>query len=184
MRNASSQRHQRKAQALRNKPNSMKAQRNSSAGFTLIEVLTYMAILGILLKTAVPHFDPRREQTNNAVETFVSNVRFARYKAMVSGTNYCLHWKDEHRYEIHRLKATSGGGWTNEKTVKTITIPSHITWTMQTQTGSHLQFNTRGMQVAFTDPNSPAVLTTHFSDTMGASHDVTIWPSGQAYEQN
>jgi hypothetical protein len=54
---------------------------------------------------------------------------------------------------------------------------------MQTAQGSHVKFNTRGMQVAYSDPNYSYPLYAYFWDTFGAWHATSIWPSGQAYEE-
>ena len=157
--------------------------RRTNSGFTLVELLVTMAITAILLAVAIPHLDVRREKTNTVVQGFVSDVRWARSKAIINGTRYCVHFVSSTQYEVRRLVLdVTGTTWVLDKTIKSVTIPAQMGWTMQTDLGSHLQFNTRGMQVAFNNPAAPYPLGTTFWDNYGASHLVTVWPSGQAHE--
>jgi len=149
----------------------------------MIELLTYMAILAVLLKTALPHLDTRREKTNSVIENFIGDIRYARSKAIVGGTHFDLHLVGTNGYEVRRLKAGANGTWVTDITMKTVTFPSTVSWTLATDTGSHLEFNTRGMQVAYTNLSNAYVLTAYFTDTFGGSHSVSIWPSGQAFKQ-
>ena len=172
-----------RARTLRMVSATMIRSRCTISGFSLVELLVTMAITAILVGVALPHLDIRREKTNTVIQNFVSDVRWARSKAIINGTRYCVHFISSNRYQVRRLVLDAGGTtWLLDKTIKDVTIPSHMGWSMQTDTGSHLQFNTRGMQVAFSNPAAPYPLSTTFWDNYGASHVVTVWPSGQAHE--
>lgn len=156
--------------------------RGRSHGFSLIELVTYIAIVGVLLAAALPRMELLPLRTNQAVEQFLSDVRFARAKAMVTGSHVCVHRISGNRYQVRRLKQ-SGSSWVLDRVLRDVTLPPGVTWWMNTGTGNHLKFNSRGLQIAFADPNSPYVLYTYFHDARGSSHAVSIWPSGQVYEE-
>ncbi len=155
---------------------------NRVHGFSLVELVVYLALLGVLLATALPHLELLPSHTNRAVEQFLSDVRFARAKAIVTGSHVCVHRVASNRYQVRRLKL-SGNSWVLDKVLRDVTLPPGVTWWMNTATGNHLKFNTRGHQVAFANPANPYVLFTYFGDTRGSSHAVSVWPSGQAYKE-
>jgi prepilin-type N-terminal cleavage/methylation domain-containing protein len=151
-------------------------------GFSLVELIVYISLLGLLLAAALPHLDVLPSHTNRAVEQFLSDVRFARAKAIVTGTHVCVHRVSANRYQIRRLKQ-SGTSWMLDRVLRDVTLPPGVNWWMSTDTGGHLKFNTRGLQVAFANPNNPYALYTYFSDAQGSAHAVSVWPSGQAYKE-
>jgi Tfp pilus assembly protein FimT len=153
-------------------------------GVTLVELVVYMAAFGILVATALPQLDTRRESTNSAFRSLIADARVARAKAITTGTHHCLHpiGSSYNRYQIRRLKQ-SGSNWVLDKVVKDVTLPNGINFYLMTDDGGHVKFNTRGLQVAYTDPNYAYPLYAFFWDTFGAWHAASIWPSGQAYEE-
>ncbi|MCX8073833.1 MAG: GspH/FimT family protein [Candidatus Binatia bacterium] len=154
----------------------------SAHGFSLVELVTYIAIIGVLLLTALPRIELLPARTNQAVEQFLSDVRFARAKAIVTGSHVCVHRVASNRYQVRRLKL-SGNSWVLDQVLRDVVLPPGVSWWMNTDTGSHLKFNTRGLQIAFTDLDNPYVLFTYFGDTRGSSHAISVWPSGQAYKE-
>jgi type II secretory pathway pseudopilin PulG len=154
----------------------------TQTGFSLVELITYVALLGILLAAALPHLELMPSKTNEAVEKFLADVRFARAKAIATGSHVCVHRVASNRYQVRRLKL-QGSSWVLDKVLRDVTLPQGVSWWMNTDTGGHLKFNTRGLQVAFANPNNPYALYTYFGDSQGSSHAVSVWPSGQAYEE-
>ncbi len=156
--------------------------RGSNQGFTLIELITFVAILAILLGVALPRLDPRPLRANSAVETFLGDVRYARAKAIVTGTHVCVHIVSANRYQVRRLRQ-SGSNWVLDRVLRDVTLPAGVSWYLGAATGNHIKFNTRGLQVAYPDLNNPYPLYAWFWDTFGSVHQISLWPSGQAYEE-
>ncbi len=155
----------------------------SDRGFTLVELVTTIGILGLLLGAAMPYLNARSLRSNAAIDQFVADVRFARSKAIVSGVQICVHPVSSTRYQVRSMKL-SGSSWIHDKTLRDVTLPAGTTLNLQTDQGNHLRFNTRGMQVAYANPNNIYPLNAIFGNPNYSSHLVTIWPSGQAYVEN
>jgi len=143
--------------------------------YTIIEAMATIVIAGVVIGSALPHVDTRREAINTTINAVISDLRFARARSITTGTHYAFVVKDAETYEVQRLKETTSGAWVLDEVAKTNKLPSHISLVL-TQPVT-VEFNTRGMMVS-----SPNVLTIHFSDTtFGASHQISVWPSGQVY---
>ncbi len=148
----------------------------SQWGYSLLELLTTMAIFGILAAAGIPHLDTRRQDLNNAVTTIIADIRYARARAITSGTHYAMKRLGASQYQVQRFEEV-GGVWSYDSPAKTVQLPSYITITLSPAT---LEFNTRGMMVT-TFP-SGSFLTLTIKDTkFDAEHTVTVWPSGQVY---
>lgn len=154
----------------------------SSRGFTLIELISFVALLAILVGVALPRLDPRPLRTNSALENFLADVRYARAKAIVTGTHVCVHVVSGSRYQVRRLRQ-SGNSWVLDQVLKDVTMPPGVSFYLGTATGGHIKFNTRGLQVAYPNPNAPYPLYASFWDGFGSYHQVSLWPSGQAYKE-
>jgi prepilin-type N-terminal cleavage/methylation domain-containing protein len=147
-------------------------------GFSLVEVLVAIGIFGILVATALPHLDMRRNNINTAVSSVVGNIRLARAKAMSTSIHYCMHRSASNKFYVRR--------WSDNKNIVDATLPSRVSWSMEDYPDlPHLMFNTRGMAIDNTPQN--AVLKNPVNiyvwDTYGISHKIVVWPSGQVYEE-
>jgi prepilin-type N-terminal cleavage/methylation domain-containing protein len=151
----------------------------SNGGFSLVEILVAMAILGVLMATALPHLDTRRENVNTATKTIVANIRLARAKAMSTGVHYCMHRNSNTQYYVRR--------WSDNKNVVDTNLPAKVSWSIQNYPDlPHVMFNTRGMAIdnsaqkrVLTNPVNISV-----TDTFGITRKVVVWPSGQVYEED
>lgn len=157
----------------------MKRLLGQQTGLSLVELIVYMGLVSIVAGTAIPQLMARTLKTATVVENIVADIRMARGRAIVAGVRYCVHPVGSNRYEIRKLKQ-SGSTWVDDKVIKSVTLPSTVTWNMNTDSSAgHLEFNTRGMQVA----GSASPYYTTINDVYGASHKLSIWPSGQVYEE-
>jgi len=158
-------------------------------GYSMVEVLVAVGILGILVATALPHMDTRRESTNTAVQAVIAHIRLARSKAISTGCHYCFHKSASNKYYVRRWKeVTYPPYWASDKTILNYTFPAHVTWSLEDYVGphgEHIMFNTRGMSVdSYTNQVSPQSVRIRVWDTLGISHTIVVTPAGQVYEQD
>lgn len=151
----------------------------SQSGYSLLELLTSMAIFGVIAAAGIPHLDTRRQDLNTAVSTIIADIRFARSRAITSGTHYVMKRINASKYQIQRFEE-SGTTWVFHSVAKTIELPSYITIALSPTT---LEFNTRGMMVTSLVSGSFVTLTVTDSK-FDAEHTVSVWPSGQVYYES
>ena len=146
-----------------------------SFGYTLIEVLTTIGVLGIVLAAALPHLDTRRQDLETTMDSLIGDLRVARAKSIATGVHYSLDRSDTGHYVLNRHIDNGDGTWPIDTAIKTVTLPSTVQFWMWP---NDIEFNTRGMLVS---PSYPVV---GIVGDLGTSrwHGVDIWPSGQVNE--
>ncbi len=152
--------------------------RTQSAGFSLIELLVILGIVGILVAMALPRSNRGALSLVSSLTEFEANVRIARGNSTGRGVHYRVTLYADY-YEIDRLKL-SGGAWVNDPlySVQTVTLPPRVTIT--TGVGQRFEFNSRGLLYSAT-PGVPATqVNVVLKDTQtNETKSVGIWPSGQ-----
>jgi len=147
---------------------------HSQAGYTLIELLTAVAIFAILAAAGLPHLDTRRTDIASATEQVISDYRWTRSRAITGGAHYALAWTAENTYEVRRLKLV-GTTWTLDTVVKTGTLPATvIRWGWP----DTVEFNTRGMMISTDTTTFQGLWDNQFS----SYRMISLWPSGQVNE--
>jgi prepilin-type N-terminal cleavage/methylation domain-containing protein len=141
-------------------------------GYSLIEVLVTISILGILLGSALVHYDPRREDINTAQQAATGDLRAARVAAITSGRHVSVEVQAPYAWTVHRLENV-GGVWTPSTDLKHVDLPTGLTVASTTAVAT-VEFNTRGVMV-----NSDTPITIKLNDDFGAARIVTVWPSGE-----
>lgn len=150
---------------------SEQAQRlRSRAGNTLIELLTAIAIFGVLAAAGLPHVDSRRQDLNSAATQVTADYRWARTRAITSGVHYTITWTGSGAYQVQRLKQNADSTWSSDVVVKSVTLPTTV---LRSGSPNTIEFNTRGMVVAGT------TMSTQTLSSYGAARAIAIWPSGQ-----
>lgn len=143
-----------------------------STGHTVMELMMTVTIVGVLLGTALPHIDTRRESINGAVSSVIGDLRFTRARAITSGRHYAFELVDSRTYRVERMR-DAGTSWDTDSVAREVTLPEHLELILEGATV--LEFNTRGMMIS---ADAPPTLTLN-DKKFGASHALSIWPSGQ-----
>jgi prepilin-type N-terminal cleavage/methylation domain-containing protein len=146
----------------------------SSSGYSLIEVLANVAILGTLALAALPHLDTRRTDLQTVTKQVIADYRWARVRSITSGVHFAFKWNGSNTYQIERMKQVPSGQWVTDEVVKQVALPSGIT---HSGSPNFIEFNTRGLMIS-----SAAAVWQTVSDTRySAAQQLVIWPSGQAH---
>ncbi len=147
----------------------------SRAGYSLIELLTAVAIFGILAAAGLPHVDTRRQDIRNASEQVIADYRWARTRAITSGAHFNVSWTSESTYEVQRMKQDPTGAWILDTVVKQVSLPSGIE---RSGWPNDVEFNTRGMMISQSYAMFDLLWDTQFS----TYRMFAVWPSGQTNE--
>ncbi len=150
-----------------------------TAGYTLVELMAMVSILGIVALAGLPHVDNRREDINTSIQQVLSDMRYARARSITTGEHFALEWVGASRYKVLRLVEV-GGSWQVDKVIRNVKLPSNIQVVgIGALADDRFEFNTRGMMISSTSPVWPIVV-----DTIhGNAHLLSVWPSGQIYRE-
>lgn len=150
------------------------------AGNTLIETLVTVAIVGVIIASGMPKFDPRRQDINTALATLLGDFRYTRARAITAGTHFSIKMNSSTQYQVQRHVQAADGTWANASAVQTVNLPDTLTLSMFPTT---IEFNTRGLMVTETSPGVLSEIYVYLNDNVGSrSHRFSVWPSGQVNE--
>lgn len=149
------------------------------AGNTLIETLVVVAIIGIILGSGMPKFDPRRQDINSALASLLGDFRYARSRAITTGTHFSVKMNTATQYQVQKHTQT-GSTWPVQTVTQTVTLPSTLQLSIFPDT---IEFNTRGLMISESSPGVFNEIYVYLNDNVGGkSHRFTVWPSGQVNE--
>jgi prepilin-type N-terminal cleavage/methylation domain-containing protein len=145
----------------------------SSAGYSVIELLTAVAIFAVMAAAGLPHINRNRQDINNATSQLVADYRWTRARSITGGVHFALKWTSSSAYQVQRLKLV-GTNWTLDQVIKDVSLPANVT---RSGTPAMLEFNTRGMMISTTTANVQDITDSKFN----AIRHISVWPSGQIH---
>ena len=148
-------------------------------GYTLIEVMSTAMIAGLMLASAMPHFDSRRLGILNAQRILIANLRTARSNAISKSMHYQVTFSTQSQLQVAAMDETPAGSgvWQADTTkAQSIKLPTG-TSVDSSLVGTSVEFNSRGIAV-----NVAATLQVNAHDTYGQMKSLQVWPSGQINE--
>jgi type II secretory pathway pseudopilin PulG len=149
-------------------------------GSTLIDSLVTIGIIGVILASGMPKFDPRRQDVNTTLATLLGDFRYTRARSITSGTHFSIKMNSPTEYQVQRHSEGPGGTWPVDTVIETVTLPNSLELGIFPDT---IEFNTRGLMVTQATPGISQELYVNLNDKIGnIAHRFTVWPSGQINE--
>jgi prepilin-type N-terminal cleavage/methylation domain-containing protein len=151
----------------------------SSRGFSVVEMLVTIAIFGVLMGTAIPSLNPKRQDINTAMTTLMGDFRYTRAKAITTGTHFSVKMASTTRYQVQRHREDAGA-WPVDIVTQTVNLPSNITYFMFPD---KFEFNTRGMLISTLSGQPEPLYVYVYESSSGTLRSFAVWPSGQVNEE-
>lgn len=122
-----------------------KSVRRSEGGFSLVEVVVALVILGILLAAVLPYLTPRPMNLRADTNDLISNLRLARDLAISRTTHYRVRVVDRTSYALERGDWNGTGfGFVTERLVR---LRQNVQFKSTTRNGQAAEFDSRGRLV-------------------------------------
>lgn len=147
---------------------------NGERGLTVIEIVTTIALMGVVLGVAMPSMTKQPYTLWSSQTTLIGDIRQARAESITRGDHFRVDITGAGTYTVSRMQLNADGTWTPRVPAwRSRTLPSGIQFV--TGQGLGFEFNTRGLMV---NPSWAATLVL-YDYGKSLTRWVTIWPSGQ-----
>ncbi|MGE0823617.1 MAG: Tfp pilus assembly protein FimT/FimU [Candidatus Binatia bacterium] len=148
-------------------------------GFTVVELLVTIGIIGIVGMLAIPAINSGTISLSSASEELQANLRLARGNAVGRGVHFRV-TLDMDSYTVERLHDPDEDGvWSTDTSFppQTTRLPSSVH--VSEGVGTVVEFDTRGLLYPL--PEEPLSITLDNAKTNQTKH-LKVWASGQVYE--
>jgi len=152
------------------------AVRHGQGGYSMIEMLAVLGLLGIAFAAAAPTIKPAWMDISNAQSVLIANLRLARTNAITRGVHYAVAFASATTLELQRMQLQNGAWTVDASQTQTVNLPPDTQLPIPI-VGTSVEFNTRGQAV-----NLLTVEQIDITDSFGATRSTQAWPSGQVNE--
>lgn len=142
----------------------------NSGGFSVVEVVVALGIMGVALAILIPRLSPQPRYFDADLQEFVDNLQVARQWAISRTTHYRLRVTSTSAYVIEQ-GVLSGSIWTFPTTARSVTLHVRIGFAAG-DVGKAAEFSSRGAMVGTT-------LTFSVTNSEGGStKSILVYPTG------
>lgn len=142
-------------------------------GFTIIELVAVIVLLGILAISIVPRYPGKSIELNGQIEQLAGDIRFAQSLSMTHGARHCIFFNTgAASYQFRNTNCTTAVAHPATGSSGYVSL-SNATMALGNISGSFIEFDTRGKPYTFTAPASNATVTLTSS---GETRSVSVSP--------
>lgn len=151
--------------------------RTGRSGFTLVETMVVVIVMGIVLAVAIPNFarTNRGRQVEAAANDLAARINLERQRTIATRVPHRLVLlPSDHAYRMERLENDST--WIADGESLHV-IPTHVSWWFEAggdDSNEDIEFESRG---TVTEEDAPFVIT--FADAQGDSATVSLVRTGR-----
>lgn len=151
--------------------------RRGEGGFSLVEAVVALVILGILLAAVLPYLTPRPMNLRADTNDLIANLRLARDLAISRTTRYRVVVTSRTSYVLQRLDQGTGQ-WVLERTIR---LRENVQFARTTRDGQGAEFDSRGRIPQ--SPNSVLLPFTLEDTVRGEQRSVRVSNAGGVWEE-
>jgi len=118
--------------------------RNRRSGFTLVELLIVIVVMGILAAVAIPRFSSNQRSAYTTVRKIVSDLRYTRSLAISSGNRHYLVFTDQVSGSYTKYKIYKRSNPSDIRIGEVRIIPANVTCTVTSDLGDKFSYNYLG----------------------------------------